>query len=101
MNFVLIDYKGGSAFKDCAHLPHTVGMVSDLDATSPSGLSPRCGGADAGEEILPPAGAKDIEDYWEAARARGGVSRRPGFRSPPLPGSCRDRRVRVACPRAA
>src|SRR5439155_748592 len=31
MTFVLIDYKGGSAFKDCARLPHTVGMVSDLD----------------------------------------------------------------------
>jgi S-DNA-T family DNA segregation ATPase FtsK/SpoIIIE len=31
MTFVLIDYKGGSAFKDCAKLPHTVGMVTDLD----------------------------------------------------------------------
>ncbi|NIS31417.1 MAG: hypothetical protein GWN73_14385, partial [Actinobacteria bacterium] len=27
MTFVLVDYKGGAAFKDCAHLPHTVGMV--------------------------------------------------------------------------
>ena len=33
MTFVLIDYKGGSAFKDCARLPHTVGMVSDLDGS--------------------------------------------------------------------
>ena len=32
MTFVLIDYKGGSAFKDCVSLPHTVGMVTDLDA---------------------------------------------------------------------
>ncbi|WP_232071471.1 FtsK/SpoIIIE domain-containing protein [Phytohabitans flavus] len=31
MTFVLVDYKGGSAFKDCAKLPHTVGMVTDLD----------------------------------------------------------------------
>ncbi len=31
MTFVLIDYKGGAAFKDCDHLPHTVGMVTDLD----------------------------------------------------------------------
>ncbi len=30
-NFVLVDYKGGAAFKDCNHLPHTVGMVTDLD----------------------------------------------------------------------
>ena len=31
INFVLVDYKGGAAFKDCVHLPHTVGMVTDLD----------------------------------------------------------------------
>jgi DNA segregation ATPase FtsK/SpoIIIE-like protein len=31
MSFVLIDYKGGAAFRDCAELPHTVGMVTDLD----------------------------------------------------------------------
>jgi DNA segregation ATPase FtsK/SpoIIIE, S-DNA-T family len=29
--FVLIDFKGGSAFDHCAQLPHTVGMVTDLD----------------------------------------------------------------------
>src|SRR5690606_24519484 len=29
--FVLVDYKGGSAFDDCARLPHVVGMVTDLD----------------------------------------------------------------------
>jgi S-DNA-T family DNA segregation ATPase FtsK/SpoIIIE len=31
LNFVLVDYKGGSAFDVCAHLPHVVGMVTDLD----------------------------------------------------------------------
>ena len=31
VNFVLVDYKGGSAFGECAALPHTVGMVTDLD----------------------------------------------------------------------
>jgi DNA segregation ATPase FtsK/SpoIIIE, S-DNA-T family len=31
LNFVLIDYKGGSAFAQCADLPHTVGVVTDLD----------------------------------------------------------------------
>lgn len=29
--FLLIDYKGGAAFKDCEVLPHSVGMVTDLD----------------------------------------------------------------------
>jgi S-DNA-T family DNA segregation ATPase FtsK/SpoIIIE len=33
MTFVLIDYKGGSAFKDCVHLPRVTGMVTDLDPT--------------------------------------------------------------------
>lgn len=31
VTFLLIDYKGGAAFKDCVDLPHTVGMVTDLD----------------------------------------------------------------------
>jgi S-DNA-T family DNA segregation ATPase FtsK/SpoIIIE len=31
VSFLLIDYKGGAAFKDCARLPHVVGMVTDLD----------------------------------------------------------------------
>ncbi len=30
--FVLVDYKGGAAFRGCAALPHTVGVVTDLDA---------------------------------------------------------------------
>ncbi|HEY3738026.1 MAG TPA: FtsK/SpoIIIE domain-containing protein [Jatrophihabitans sp.] len=29
--FVLVDYKGGAAFAECAQLPHTAGMVTDLD----------------------------------------------------------------------
>lgn len=32
MCFVLVDYKGGAAFGECEKLPHTVGMVTDLDA---------------------------------------------------------------------
>jgi S-DNA-T family DNA segregation ATPase FtsK/SpoIIIE len=31
-SFLLVDYKGGSAFAEAATLPHTVGMVTDLDA---------------------------------------------------------------------
>jgi S-DNA-T family DNA segregation ATPase FtsK/SpoIIIE len=29
--FVLIDYKGGAAFAECAGFPHTLGLVTDLD----------------------------------------------------------------------
>ncbi|QGN56758.1 FtsK/SpoIIIE domain-containing protein [Nostocoides sp. HKS02] len=31
LSLVLIDYKGGAAFRECADLPHTAGVVTDLD----------------------------------------------------------------------
>jgi S-DNA-T family DNA segregation ATPase FtsK/SpoIIIE len=31
LTFLLVDYKGGAAFKECMKLPHTVGLVTDLD----------------------------------------------------------------------
>lgn len=31
LSFVLVDYKGGSAFAECAKLPHTVDVLSELD----------------------------------------------------------------------
>lgn len=31
LNFLLVDYKGGAAFRECVDLPHVVGMVTDLD----------------------------------------------------------------------
>ncbi|MCL2786949.1 MAG: FtsK/SpoIIIE domain-containing protein, partial [Micrococcales bacterium] len=30
VTFLLVDYKGGSAFADCVNLPHCVGLVTDL-----------------------------------------------------------------------
>lgn len=30
VTFLLVDYKGGSAFAECANLPHTIGLVTDL-----------------------------------------------------------------------
>jgi DNA segregation ATPase FtsK/SpoIIIE, S-DNA-T family len=70
MTFVLIDYKGGSAFKDCARLPHTVGMVSDLDGhLTQRALASLSAELKRREEILLAAGAKDIEDYGAARRA--------------------------------
>ncbi|HEY2553373.1 MAG TPA: FtsK/SpoIIIE domain-containing protein, partial [Streptosporangiaceae bacterium] len=69
MTFVLIDYKGGSAFKDCARLPHTVGMVTDLDGhLTERALASLGAELRRREEILRDAGAKDIEDYWDARR---------------------------------
>lgn len=31
VTFLLVDYKGGSAFRECVNLPHTVGLVTDLN----------------------------------------------------------------------
>jgi len=71
LNFVLIDYKGGSAFQDCARLPHTVGMVSDLDAhLTERALASLAAELHHRERILFDAGTKDIEDYNDARRLR-------------------------------
>jgi DNA segregation ATPase FtsK/SpoIIIE, S-DNA-T family len=79
MTFVLVDYKGGSAFAECADLPHTVGLVTDLDthlverALLSLGAELR-----RRETLLASAGAKDILDYLDK-RSRGGNA------LPPLP----------------
>ncbi|MGW0361883.1 FtsK/SpoIIIE domain-containing protein [Streptomyces sp. NPDC002990] len=71
LNFVLIDYKGGSAFMDCARLPHTVGMVSDLDAhLTERALASLAAELHHRETILFNAGTKDIEDYNDTRKLR-------------------------------
>lgn len=66
MTFVLVDYKGGAAFKDCVGLPHTVGMVTDLDSHLVERALASLGAELAfRERVLSEAGAKDLEDYVE------------------------------------
>lgn len=78
MNFVLIDYKGDSAFKDCVNLPHTVGKVNDLDAhLVERALASLQAELKHREHFLAEAGTKDIEDYQSL------VAREP--HRPPLP----------------
>nr|WP_237694970.1 FtsK/SpoIIIE domain-containing protein [Streptomyces sp. SID5468] len=78
MTFVLVDYKGGSAFKDCVKLPHTVGMVTDLDthlverALESLGAELR-----RREHILAAAGTKDLEDYIIAMRTNPALAPMP------------------------
>jgi DNA segregation ATPase FtsK/SpoIIIE, S-DNA-T family len=64
LNFVLVDYKGGSTFDACTALPHTVGVVTDLD----NGLAERAlVSLDAElhrrERLLRSVGAADLTDY--------------------------------------
>jgi DNA segregation ATPase FtsK/SpoIIIE, S-DNA-T family len=76
MTFVLIDYKGGAAFKDCRDLPHTVGMVTDLDGhLTRRALDSLAAELRRREHLLNSAGAKDIDDYT-AARSRAGAGAR-------------------------
>ncbi|QXJ22092.1 cell division protein FtsK [Actinomadura graeca] len=78
MTFVLIDYKGGAAFKDCARLPHVVGMVTDLDGhATERALESLAAELRRREEVLLHHGAKDIDDYRDLQR--------PGDPRPGLP----------------
>lgn len=73
LTFVLIDYKGGSAFDACARLPHVVGVVTDLDE-SLSARAVRCLEAELRwrERLLREAGVSDRDSY-----ARLGGQREP------------------------
>ncbi|MGC0421105.1 FtsK/SpoIIIE domain-containing protein [Embleya sp. AB8] len=69
MTFALVDFKGGAAFKDCVHLPHTVGMVTDLEARLVErALDSLAAELKRREHILADAGTKDLEDYLVAMR---------------------------------
>lgn len=71
MTFVLVDYKGGSAFKDCVKLPHTVGMVTDLDShLVERALTSLTAELNRREHILADVEAKDIEDYTDLRAKR-------------------------------
>ncbi|GAA5033897.1 FtsK/SpoIIIE domain-containing protein [Terrabacter aeriphilus] len=61
---LLVDYKGGSAFGACARLPHTVGLVTDLDGHLTSrALTSLDAEMKRREQLLARAGAKDLEAY--------------------------------------
>ena len=64
LNFVLIDYKGGSAFDECGRLPHTVGLVTDLDPQLGE-RALRCLEAELHyrERLLRQVGATDLPGY--------------------------------------
>ena len=80
VNFVLVDYKGGSAFDQCASLPHVVGLVTDLDDRLAE-RALRCLEAELRhrEQVLRDRGATDLAHY--RSRAKTGT----GQPWPPLP----------------
>jgi S-DNA-T family DNA segregation ATPase FtsK/SpoIIIE len=74
LTFVLVDYKGGSAFKECRLLPHCVGMVTDLDGhLAGRALASLSAELKRRETVLAQVGAKDLEDYWGLTAGGGAV----------------------------
>jgi len=66
LNFVLVDYKGASAFADCERLPHTVGMVTNLDnRETERALESLDAELKRRELVLKQLGAKDVDDAWD------------------------------------
>jgi len=73
VSFVLIDYKGGSAFDACADLPHVVGVVTDLD----SGMADRVlfglrAELHRRESVLRAARVSDVRDFHSRPSEAGG-----------------------------
>lgn len=61
MNFLLVDYKGGAAFRECADLPHTVGYITDLTpALVARALTSLGAEIAAREHLLGEYGVKDL-----------------------------------------
>ena len=82
---MLIDYKGGSTFDACADLPHTVGVVTDLDdRLAERALISLEAEIRRRERLLRDGGADDLDAYRSARPAIRCRARR------------RDRRVRRA-----
>lgn len=72
MSFVLVDYKGGAAFQECASLPHTAGLVTDLD----HGLAERAlvsltAELKRRERLFADAGTTDLDGYESLAATSG------------------------------
>jgi DNA segregation ATPase FtsK/SpoIIIE, S-DNA-T family len=74
LSFVLVDYKGGAAFRDCARLPHTVGLVTDLDShLTQRALASLGAELRRRESLLRAAACADLEEY--AAQSPDGAER--------------------------
>ncbi len=73
LTFVLVDYKGGAAFGPCERLPHTVGLVTDLDGTLVERALASLGAElSRREAVLQQVGAKDVEDHRRLVGTPGG-----------------------------
>ncbi len=64
LQLILIDYKGGAAFAECAALPHTAGLVTDLDAhLTERALLSLAAELRRREALFSAAGTSDVDSY--------------------------------------
>jgi DNA segregation ATPase FtsK/SpoIIIE, S-DNA-T family len=74
LNLLLVDFKGGAAFGPCERLPHTLGVLTDLDpATTTRAIESLTAELRRRERLLASAGAPDL-DSWRVRTARDGAS---------------------------
>lgn len=75
LSFLLVDYKGGAAFKECVGFPHTVGFVTDLDGhLAQRALVSLNAELRRRERLLRDSGAKDLIDMEQRAPGRAPAS---------------------------
>ncbi|GAA5154456.1 FtsK/SpoIIIE domain-containing protein [Nocardioides marinquilinus] len=72
MNFLLVDYKGGAAFRECADLPHTVGYITDLTPALVQRALTSIGAEIASRELL--LGEYGVKDLVQLERERPDVA---------------------------
>jgi S-DNA-T family DNA segregation ATPase FtsK/SpoIIIE len=64
VSFLFVDFKGGSAFEPLRHLPHSVGMITDLDAhTANRALSSLKAEVRHRERALTAAGVRSVDEW--------------------------------------
>jgi S-DNA-T family DNA segregation ATPase FtsK/SpoIIIE len=75
---LLVDFKGGAAFGSCRRLPHTVGVVTDLDTASTGrALTSLDAELRRRERVLASVGVADLDGYADAAARVAGAAPRP------------------------
>lgn len=70
LSFVLVDYKGGASFGACANLPHTVGILTDLDPRlTERALTSLQAEVSRRERVLAKYGVPDRETFLSSANS--------------------------------
>jgi S-DNA-T family DNA segregation ATPase FtsK/SpoIIIE len=76
LTFLLVDFKGGSAFKECARLPHTLGIITNFDGRLVErALDSLQAELRWRQARFSEAGAKDFEEFSNVRQGVGSMPR--------------------------